>query len=328
MTATKKIVFVADFDDLYGDLFTAVANDSIEIDLETVVCEIPPLHSAVYTIMCTFYILIFLMALPGNLLVGLVIQSCRQTLSPSDIYLFHLAVADTLLALTLPFRAASLMQGWVFGDAACKLFNLVLEVTFYSSVLFLVCISVDRYLVIVRAMETRKERRRLWSWGVCGGVWVAGAALSLPALYSRAVAPPGQGREECTLHAGDPENASLNRLVMRVLRHTLGFLLPLAAMLGCYGPYHLSAMADTLMRFQLVERSCRARQAVDSALFATQSLGLVHCCINPVLYAFIGEKFRRNLLLLCHRTGALERTSASRYSRSTSHTSEASSPVM
>ncbi|KAJ8255484.1 hypothetical protein COCON_G00193480, partial [Conger conger] len=234
MAATNKIVSVPDFDDLYGDLFTAVANDSIEIDLETVVCEIPPLHSAVYTIMCTFYILIFLMALPGNLLVGLVIQSCRQTLSPSDIYLFHLAVADTLLALTLPFRAASLMQGWVFGDAACKLFNLVLEVTFYSSVLFLVCISVDRYLVIVRAMETRKERRRLWSWGVCGGVWVAGAALSLPALYSRAVAPPGQGREECTLH-GDPENASLNRLVMRVLRHTLGFLLPLAAMLGCYG---------------------------------------------------------------------------------------------
>ncbi|KAJ8349623.1 hypothetical protein SKAU_G00247530 [Synaphobranchus kaupii] len=310
--------------------------------------------------MCAFYILIFLMALPGNLLVGLVIRSCKTSLSPSDIYLLHLAVADTLLALSLPFWATSLLQGWVFGDAMCKLVSLVQEVNFYSSILFLVCISVDRYLVIVRAMETRKERRKLCSWAMCAAVWVAGCVLSLPVLYSEAFVPDGQTRTVC-LENADPESARALRLATRLVRHMLGFLLPLAVMLACYSvtlarllrtrgfqkqramrvivavvvafllcwtPYHLSVMADTLMRARLVEFGCGARRSVDHALFATQSLGLLHCCINPVLYAFIGEKFRRNLLHLCRRKSALERGSGSRYSRSTSHTSDANSPVM
>lgn len=354
--------FVLNFDEYtYEEIFnTTVNNSNYTLNENAGICDVPPLPSAVNVAMCAFYVVIFLLALPGNLLVGLVIRSCKQTLSPSDVYLFHLAVADTLLALTLPFRATSLTQGWVFGDVACKLFNLVLEVNFYSSILFLVCISVDRYLVIVRAMETRKQRRRLWSWGVCGGVWAAGVVLSLPVLYSEAMVPRGLKQAMCVLNA-DPENAPVHRLATRLLRHTLGFLLPLAAMLACYGvtvarllrtrgfqkqramrvivavvaafllcwtPYHLSAIADTLMRFKLVSHGCAARLAVDRALFATQSMGLLHCCVNPVLYAFIGEKFRSNLLLLCRRTGALERASSSRYSRSTSQTSEANSPVM
>lgn len=297
---------------------------------------------------CVFYVLIFLLAIPGNLVVGLVIGSSKQELSPSDLYLLHLAVADILLALTLPFWATSIVVGWVFGDTMCKIVSILQELSFYASILFLACISVDRYLVIVRAMEARNARRRLVSWGICAVVWFAGGLLSLPSLLNSSF-PHNTGRAVCT-ELYDPSSADEWRLATRGLRHTLGFILPLAVMLTCYGvtikrllhtrggfqrqramrvivavvvvfllcwtPYHLAVMADTLLRAKVVVYMCQTRNAVDKAMFATQSLGLLHSCVNPVLYAFVGEKFRRRLMQVLRKTGMIERASVTRASRS------------
>ncbi|XP_036397103.1 C-X-C chemokine receptor type 1 [Megalops cyprinoides] len=345
------------------DLFSNYSDYNIseaELDKSVEICLATSISPAVHIAVCTFYILIFLLAIPGNLVVGLVIGSRKQALSPSDVYLLNLAAADTLLALTLPLWATALVRGWVFGDFTCKLVSLVQEVTFYSSILFLACISVDRYLVIVRAMETRKQSRRLCSAVMSAAIWVAGAVFALPVLYNEVFLPPGAEQMVCA-EQYDPVQAQAWRFSTRMLRHTLGFLLPLAVMLLCYGvtvarllrtrgfqkqramrvivavvaafllcwtPYHVSVMADTLMRAKLVNFGCGARRAVDRALFGTQSLGLLHCCVNPVLYAFIGEKFRRNMLLLLCRKKVRERGSGSRISRSTSQTSEANSTLM
>ncbi|KAI1899466.1 hypothetical protein AGOR_G00062090 [Albula goreensis] len=356
--------FSLKFDDnLLTDLSNYTGYDydnSFEVNSKAFACLMEPMDQVVHIFMCSFYTVIFLLALPGNLIVGLVIGSSKQALSTSDLFLFHLAVADILLALTLPISAASLIHGWVFGNFMCKLVSVVQEVNFYSSILFLVCISVDRYLVIVHAMEARKEDRRLWSWVMCGVVWAAGILLALPVGFNEVGSFRGLDHMTCA-ESFDPKEAPLWRLSTRLLRHTLGFLLPLVIMLACYGitvarllrtrgfqkqramrvivavvlafllcwmPYHISMIADTLMRFHLVNYGCKARLAVDRAMFSTQSLGLLHCCINPVLYAFIGEKFRKNLLQLICRKKGLEHGSGSRISRSTSQTSEASSPVM
>ena len=142
------------------------------------------------------------------------------------------------------------------------------------------------------------------------------------------------------------------------MRHLLGFLLPLAVMLTCYSitiarllrtrgfqrqkamrvivavvvafllcwtPFHMATIVDTLMRAKLMENNCTKRNIVDVAMFATQSLGLLHCCVNPVLYAFVGEKFRNRFLRMLYRSGMLERGSVSRSTRSSSQSSEAMS---
>ncbi|XP_062389756.1 C-X-C chemokine receptor type 1 [Sardina pilchardus] len=367
MTDPNTSFSIDDFDDFYSEFniseelnYTDSFNiTGFEVNERTQLCEPVVYASVVNIVACVFYVLIFVAALPGNLIVGLVIGSKRRVLSPSDVYLFHLMVADILLALCLPFYATSVVRGWQFGDAACKLISMVKEVSFYSSILFLVCISVDRYQVIVRAMEVRKGT---WRWGrclVCLSVWALGLVLSLPALYNEAFSP-ASGDTTCAEHY-DPESADEWRLATRVLRHLLGFLLPLAAMLGCYGvtvarlmrtqgfrrqramrvivavvgafllcwsPYHVALMADTLLRTKALAHGCRARTAVDVAMFATQSLGLLHCCINPVLYAFVGQKFRSNLAQLLYKSGVLERASVSRASRSTSQTSDHNSTVL
>ncbi|KAF7654304.1 hypothetical protein LDENG_00071760 [Lucifuga dentata] len=352
--------FILDFESIYEDLNFTYNDTEFIPNPDTQPCNPLSISDTVTVVVSIFYILIFLLAIPGNLVVGLVIGLSKQALSPSDLYLLHLAVADILLAITLPFWATAVTQGWLFGDAMCKIVSILQELSFYTSILFLTCISVDRYLVIVRAMEARRANRQLVSWGVCGAVWFGGILLSLPGYLNSSFHSRNTNQAVCA-EFYDPDSADEWRLATRILRHTLGFVIPLVIMLTCYGvtiqrllhtrggfqrqramrvivsvvvafllcwtPYHLAVMADTFFRAKVVPYECTARKAVDQAMFATQSLGLLHSCVNPVLYAFVGEKFRRKLVQELRKKGVLERTSVSRASRS-SVSSEITSTVM
>ncbi|KAM9851165.1 C-X-C chemokine receptor type 2-like [Aulostomus maculatus] len=356
--STSSIIF--DFGSAYYELNFTYNDTEFVINPKTQPCGTFSLPDAVTVVICIFYILIFLLAIPGNLVVGLVIGLSKQALPPSDLYLLHLAVADLLLAIALPFLATSVTRGWVFGDTMCKIITILQELSFYSSILFLTCISMDRYMVIVRAMEARKSNRQLVSRGICAGVWAVGALLSLPGLFFSSFKSNNSSQFVCA-EFYDPSSADEWRLATRILRHMLGFVIPLAIMLPCYGvtiqrllrirsgfqrqramrvivfvvvafllcwtPYHIAVMVDTFFRLKIVPYQCPARMAVDQAMFATQSLGLLHSCVNPVLYAFVGEKFRRRLLQIMRKMGILERASVSRSSRS-SQSSEITSTFM
>lgn len=346
-----------DFSEFYDQEFnyTYVLNSTFIVDETTIAC--PTLSMPSFSIniaMCALFVHIFLLAIPGNIIVGLVILSNLRFLSPSDIYLFHLVIADMLMALTLPFFSTTLILGWIFGDTMCKLVNLVKDANFYTSILFLVCISVDRYMVIVRAMEARKVQRILCTWAVCITVWVLGILLSLPALYNDVHYPDGQDLQICAENF-EKDTAVEWRLATRVMKHVLGFLVPLCVMLTCYGvtvarllhtrgfqrhramkviaavmvafllcwtPFNLATMVDTLLRAKLIEDSCTTKNGVTMAMFITQSLALLHCCINPVLYAFVGEKFRTRFFHMIQKTQPKGRGMPSRSTRSTSQTSE------
>ncbi|XP_078721876.1 C-X-C chemokine receptor type 4-B-like [Lampetra fluviatilis] len=80
-------------------------------------------------------------------------------------------------------------------------------------------------------------------------------------------------------------------------------------------PYNAVVMADTLARLGVgapgaeqrsqdgtdagseaaAARSCALEETLARALAVTEGLGFAHCCLIPVLYAFIGEKFKRRL---------------------------------
>ncbi|KAL1022116.1 hypothetical protein UPYG_G00022360 [Umbra pygmaea] len=335
-------IYEDDYNDSYDFNTTFVPNPN------SLPCALQNLNPFADIALCVLLIIIFLLAVPGNVLVGLVIGSSRQALTSSDIYLFHLSIADVMLALTLPIWAAAVVHGWIFGSFMCKILSLVLEVNFYTSILFLVCISVDRYLAIVRSAVFRKTRRMVFSWAICGGVWALGGALSLPALLN--ITFTHRNKTICT----DPFETEL-LLTTRGLRHILGFLLPLIIMvtcscvtmmqllqtqglrkhramrviiavviafLLCWMPYHLTMMVDTLDTAKVVTFNCAERSRVNLALQVTKNLALLHSCVNPVLYAFVGEKFRRNLGVLIRKRLEPEKSSAPRYSRSTSQTSE------
>ncbi|XP_077008145.1 C-X-C chemokine receptor type 2 [Tamandua tetradactyla] len=291
------------------------------------------------------YALVFLLSLLGNSLVMVVILYNRVGRSVTDVYLLNLAIADLLFALTLPIWGTSKVKGWVFGTPLCKLVSLLKEVNFYSGILLLACISVDRYLAIVHATRTLTQKRHLVKF-VCLGIWGLSLLLSLPVFLFREAYDPPLSSPVCYEILGN--NTANWRMLLRILPQTFGFVLPLLVMVFCYGftlrtlfeahmgqkhramrvifavvlvfllcwlPYNLVLVADTLMRTRMIQETCERRNDIDRALDATEILGFFHSCLNPIIYAFIGQKFRHGLLKILAIHGLISKEYLAKESR-------------
>ncbi|KAM8855353.1 C-X-C chemokine receptor type 1 isoform 1-T3 [Spinachia spinachia] len=286
------------------------------------------------------YVVVFVLGVLGNAVVVYVVCSIKTGRGSTDIYLMHLAMADLLFSVTLPFWAVNAQSGWIFGNFLCKLLSGFQEASLYSGVFLLACISVDRHFVIVRATRLRPFHRLLVKVA-CAVVWLAAAVLSLPvALQKESMHDGDLGRiicyENLTAESGDRW-----RVIIRVMRHTIGFFMPLVVMTVCYGwiavalchtrnsqkqkairvilavvivfvvcwlPYNISVLIDTLTRGKSIAmETCETRYSLEVTLAVTQVLAFMHCAVNPVLYAFIGEKFRNHLLSALYRHGLISR---------------------
>lgn len=65
-----------------------------------------------------------------------------------------------------------------------------------------------------------------------------------------------------------------------------------AVFITCHLPYNLTLLYDTATMFD--QRSCKASDALHTTKTVTQTIAYLHCCLNPVLYAFVGVKFRNH----------------------------------
>ncbi|CAN9498003.1 unnamed protein product [Ophioblennius macclurei] len=284
------------------------------------------------------YNIVFVVSLVGNSIVVYVVCKMRKT--TTEIYLLHLALADLLFCLTLPFFAVDVHYGWLFGSFLCKLLSGFQEASVYSGVFLLACISVDRYFAIVRLTRVTSSHHLLVKV-ICGVVWLIAAGLSLPAIIKReSMYDEDLGQSICYENLTG-ESSDRWRISVRILQHSVGFFLPLLMMAVCYGwtvatlfrirnqqkhkamciilavvlafilcwlPYNVTILIDTLMRGDwLKAETCETRYVVEMALNVTQLLAFMHCAVNPVLYAFIGEKFRKQLVLALSKHGIIKR---------------------
>ncbi|XP_069792140.1 C-X-C chemokine receptor type 2-like isoform X2 [Narcine bancroftii] len=336
-------------DDLNIDYIFENYTDTYNDDSSASPCKQLINSYSIGTVLAVINSLVCLLAVTGNLLVMVVILHNRRTVSSTDVYLLNLATADLLFAVTLPFWAVDAVSGWVFGDVMCKVISVMQEVNIYSGILLLACISVNRYLAIVHSAQSHKQKRLFFIRLVCAAVWVLALLLSLPILYRGEFTYSGRTLCYETL---DAESAATWRIITRFCRHIVGFLIPLGVMVFCYSvtifklcqtkgfqkekamkviiavvlaflicwlPYNITVFIDTLLRSKLITDSCDRRHHLDRALSATQCLGFLHSCINPILYAFIGVKFRRNLVKLLTDKGLMNESEESQDRKSASY---------
>ncbi|XP_007957873.1 C-X-C chemokine receptor type 1 [Orycteropus afer afer] len=345
----ENIWNITDLWDWLNEFLNSTGMPPTEKDLSPCSTETETLNKYVVV---AIYALVFLLSLLGNSLVMLVILYNRATCSVTDVYLLNLAMADLFFALTLPFWAISRTNGWIFGTPLCKVVSLLKEVNFYSGILLLGSISVDRYLAIVHATRTLIQKRHLVKF-ICLGIWGLSLILSLPFfLFRKTYHPPSSSFEVCYEDIGN-NNTTKWRLVLRILPQTCGFILPLLVMLFCYGftlrtlleahmrqkhkamrvifavvlvflfcwlPYNLVLFTDTLMRTGVIEETCARRKDIGRALDATEILGFLHSCLNPLIYAFIGQNFRNGFLKILATHGLVSKDFLARH-HITSYTS-------
>ncbi|KAI1899467.1 hypothetical protein AGOR_G00062100 [Albula goreensis] len=304
-------------------------------------------------VLVSIYSIVFLFSLLGNTLVISVVYCMKEGRTSTDIYLMNLALADLLFSVTLPFWAVYVHSQWIFGNFMCKLLSGLQEMTFYSGTLLLACISIDRYLAIVRATQIISKKQNLVAM-TCGAVWLGAALLSLPILVQRQAFQPRNAQRMVCHENLSAESMTEWRVGIRVLQHSVGFFIPLSIMIFCYGfttstllsarggqrykamrvilavvlafvvcwlPHNVTVMVDTLMRVELVQETCDFRKRVDLALLVTQVLAFLHCTINPILYAFIGQKFRNELLASLYKHGLISKKAHITWRKGTVHNS-------
>ncbi|KAM9709562.1 C-X-C chemokine receptor type 1 [Menidia menidia] len=286
------------------------------------------------------YLIVFVVSMIGNCVVIFVVCSMKKRRASTDVYLMHLAIADLLFCLTLPFWATESHFGWIYGNFLCKLLSGLQESSVYGGVFLLACISVDRYFAIVRATRVLSSHRHLVRV-VCSVVWLVASVLSLPAAIKRESMYAEELDENICYENLTGESMDQWRVSMRVLRHTLGFFLPLTVMAICYSctvvklfhsrnqqkhkamrvilavvlafifcwlPHNITVLTDTLIKGgSLKLEECENLYRVELMLKVTKVLAYMHCAVNPVLYAFIGEKFRNQLLLALYKHGLISK---------------------
>ncbi|ELK13658.1 CX3C chemokine receptor 1 [Pteropus alecto] len=65
-------------------------------------------------------------------------------------------------------------------------------------------------------------------------------------------------------------------------------------------PYHIMVFLETLSLYNFFP-NCDMKRHLKLALSVTETIAFTHCCLNPFIYAFAGEKFRRYLHQLSFR---------------------------
>ncbi|NXJ72976.1 GPR25 protein, partial [Rostratula benghalensis] len=103
------------------------------------------------------YSFIFLLGLAGNLFVIALMAKKRRGKRMVDTFVLNLAVADVVFICTLPFWVVAGARGnrWPLGEGLCKVSSFVIAVNRCSSILFLTALSVERYLVIKKVLDTK-----------------------------------------------------------------------------------------------------------------------------------------------------------------------------
>ncbi|XP_073926548.1 C-C chemokine receptor type 6 [Castor canadensis] len=276
-----------------------------------------------YSLICVFGLL-------GNTLVVITFAFYKKAKSMTDVYLLNMAVADILFVLTLPFWAVTHATGaWIFSDALCKLTKGIYAVNFNCGMLLLACVSVDRYIAIVQAARSFRLRSRTLAHGklICVVVWALSLVIS-SSTFAFNQKYRLQGQDVCEAKYGSVSKPIVWKLLGLGLELLFGFFIPLVFMVFCYTfivktlvqaqnskrhrairvviavvlvflacqiPHNVVLLV-TAANMGRMDRSCSSEILIGYTRNVAEVLAFLHCCLNPVLYAFIGQKFRNYFL--------------------------------
>uniref|UniRef100_A0A672S4P8 Opioid receptor, delta 1a n=1 Tax=Sinocyclocheilus grahami TaxID=75366 RepID=A0A672S4P8_SINGR len=244
---------------------------------------------------------------------------CRYTKlkTATNIYIFNLALADALATSTLPFQSAKyLMNTWPFGELLCKIIIAIDYYNMFTSIFTLTMMSVDRYIAVchpVRALEFRTPINAKII-NVC--IWILSSAVGVPIMimlylledfpdpdwywdtvtkicvFIFAFVVPVLVITICyglmilrlrsvRLLSGSKEKDRSMRRITRMV------LVVVAAFIICWTPIHIFIIVKTLVDVN------QKSPFVIASWHLCIALGYTNSSLNPVLYAFLDENFKR-----------------------------------
>ncbi|KAK0162249.1 hypothetical protein PV327_008601 [Microctonus hyperodae] len=287
---------------------------------------VPPDHALIQrvinVIVPTFFGSIGVLGLIGNSLVVIVVALNPGMRSTTNILIINLAVADLLFVIfCIPFTATDfVLMYWPFGNVWCKIVQYLIIVTACASVYTLVLMSLDRYLAVVHPIASMTVRTENHAFLATCIAWLVILAGSIPALFIHDESPGAQVNQTvcrvrrdfywpkfqltfffvsyvipltliCVLYVcmlmrlwrGARTSAESRRGRRRVTRLVIVVVGVFAI---CWCPIQLILVAKSLDSYPITTTSVMIQ-------VASHVLAYMNSCVNPILYAFLSENFRK-----------------------------------
>lgn len=288
-----------------------------------------PLYSAVFSI-------VFLIGLLFNAVAIYIFACTLKMRNETTTYMINLVVSDSLFVLSLPFRIVYFIKrDWLFGDVLCKISVSLFYTNMYGSILFLTCISIDRFLAIVHPFRSQRIRTKRNAKLACCAVWVMVLSGSVPTGFLLDTTSPKNADAPLNYcfenYSKTQWRAELSKVVVFI--ETVGFIIPLLLNVFCSvmvlrklrNPQTLSRGGSlnkakilrmivvhllifcfcfipynvNLMFYSLVRsnmlKGCHAENVVRTIYPIALCIAVTNCCFDPVIYYFTSETIQSSI---------------------------------
>ncbi|XP_053553475.1 B2 bradykinin receptor [Bombina bombina] len=310
--------------------WTTFINSTYSNTSEELRCPFPEGWDWISAYQPIFMWVLFVLGFIENIIVLTVFLLHKNRCTVAEIYLGNMAAADLLLICGLPFWAINVSNNfhWPFGSFLCIAINTIILVNLNSSVYFLMMVSIDRYLALVKTMSFGRMRRAGYAKLICMVIWIFAVLVSLPKSSFRVLTPIEQlNVTACILQPPSDDWF----IATNIMINTIGFLLPvvvisfctfkiievlsnntmqqfkevktekkatmlvlavLLVFIICWLPYHIVTFVDTLVLFKVV-KGCGISDFLQIGSQISSYCGYSNSCINPLLYVMVGNHFRK-----------------------------------
>lgn len=282
-----------------------------------------------------FFSLIGITGFIGNLLVIITVLFNQQMRNTTNLLILNLSLADLLfICFCIPFTGADYsLSWWPFGEFWCKTVQYLIICTAYISIYTLVLMSLDRFLaVLFPVSRLRSERNTIVSIFV---IWVIVLVTCLPVFHAHGIfeyMDNGRNLTSCTY----TNESFMAWSTFHISFFITSYLMPLIfisilyfLMLLRLWKSNLTQSAESkrgkrrVTRLVLVIVACFAilwlpiqmilllkslkylRELTHLTIalqISAHILAYASSCVNPLLYAFLSENFRKSFrkIIYCH----------------------------
>ncbi|XP_013790687.1 allatostatin-A receptor-like [Limulus polyphemus] len=287
--------------------------------------------------------IIVIVGLIGNSLVVVVVIFNPPMRSTTNLLIINLAVADLLfIVFCVPFTAWDYaLPYWPFGDIWCRMVQYLVIVCAYASIYTLVLMSLDRFMAVVHPITSMSIRTEKNAYVAITVTWSLILLACLPALpaHGEVSYDVGSNRYSMCVFLQEGYNypayqisfflssyvvplvlifclyvLMLKRLWFHVApggkvsagshkskkRVTRMVVIVVVIFAVCWFPIQIVLLLKSLDKYEMKLRPGRVVFQVTSHILA-----YTNSCVNPILYAFLSDNFRKAFrkVVTCIPTG-------------------------
>ncbi|KAK1168392.1 neuromedin-U receptor 1-like [Acipenser oxyrinchus oxyrinchus] len=150
---------------------------------ELLIKYLGPRRSSVFLPVCITYLTIFVVGACGNALTCIVIAQHKVMRTPTNYYLFSLAISDLLvLLLGMPLELYEMWSNYpfLFGKGGCYFKTFLFETVCFASILNVTALSVERYIAVVHPLKAKYVVTRTHAKRVIFTVWLISVLCAIP----------------------------------------------------------------------------------------------------------------------------------------------------